>query len=141
MRDMVKLDRNGKPEICWAKNFEEACKRGYFFGSISFDDFKYRLTRYNDRLRILGNSEYMGLFDGANFICGVTKCRTVPKFTIMRYDSGMDKTLNHSNQFGEITHKEVLNDDDLKDKVLARGWEVVFKLVEKFGYKVDRKGL
>lgn len=138
---MVHYGLNGKPDIFWAADFDEAYEKGYFWNSMSVSDFINRITRYNPELRIKGNDKYRGIVNSNDFICGVPYLTTIPRVTLMRYDTKLDRSINWSNAHGEIHKVETLNTDDDRDKVLARGWEPIFKTLEQRGYKIDRKGL
>lgn len=142
---MNRIYRDGKHKVFLASNLDEAYKLGFFQCSMSNDEMVDRITRYNRDIVVKNNKTHRGLFDtskGENgFICGVTKLGTIPKYSIMEYDFGKDKSIQYCTPTGEQTHKEVINQDEHEYKVLARGWLATFDIIKKKGYEIDKRGI
>jgi len=134
-----------KPKFVYAATLNDAYKKGYFTGSITRWELEDRVLKYNSSLKIFSGKTHRNIWDiskGENgFICGLTHNMTIPKFTIMQYDSRFDKSIDFTNEYGELTEKKVYNLDDKKDYILAKSWIVTFKNLIKEGYKVNVKGL
>lgn len=139
--------REGKFKCFLAVNLDEAYDLGFFQGSMNKYELIDRITRYNDDgdLKIFTNKTHKAIWNirkGENgFICGIPHFSTIPKHSIMEYNFGKDKKLQYSNEYGEYTGTETINMDEFEYKVLARGWEPIFAIVEKNGFKVDTRGL
>ena len=118
---------------------------GYYCESITRDEFMDRITKYNPQLRWVATETHRGLYDPLlkrkQFICGISHNYTVPKHDMMEHHEFKYKTHKYTNEWGEVTHtdREYLNED--KDKFLVRGWAMVFDVLERRGYKIDREGL
>lgn len=142
---MVKLEML-KRDYFLAKNLDEAYKKGYFTGSMNRYELMDRITKYNPQLRWYANATHRGLFDtnvnqDKSFICGIPHNMTIPKYSLMEYDFSQDKKLQWCTEDGTRTGSEIINKNEHNYKVLARGWESILKIVEKRGYKINRRGL
>lgn len=129
-----------------AKNLDEAYHKGYFTGSMQRTELMDRITKYNPQLSWKATATHRGLFDTTlhqdkAFICGITHNMTIPKYSIIEYDFSKDRKLQWCTQDGTKTGTEIVNKDEHDYKVLARGWEAIFKILEKRGYLLDRRGL
>lgn len=142
---MNRLYRGGKHPCYLAKDFDEAYALEFFNGSMHKYEFMDRITKHNSSLRWFANATHKALWDtskGENgFICGITHMSTIPKYSIMEYNFKNDRSLTYCNMYGEVTGKEIVNQDEFEYKVLAQGWEVTFDILERKGYKIDRENL
>ncbi len=129
-----------------AKNLDEAYKKGYFNGSMQRTELMERITRYNPQLCWKANATYRGLFDTTlhvdkAFICGIPHNMTIPKYSLMEYDFSKDRKLQWCTEEGKKTGTEIVNAKEHDYKVLARGWKTIFCIIEKRGYRIDKRGL
>jgi hypothetical protein len=142
---MNRIYRDGKHKVFLATDLDEAYRLGFFQCSMSTDEMINRITRYNRDIKVCTNATHRGLFDmskGENgFICGVSRMSTVPKYSLMEYNFSKDKKLQYCNAKGEQTSKETVNQDEHEYKALARGWLATFDIVERKGYRVNKRGL
>ena len=133
------------PIIKWAASLEDAYNKGYFTGSMTRWELMERITKYNPNLKWYANATHRGLFDSDKkdkaFICGITHNLTIPKFTIQKHDPRAVRTINYSNAYGDITHKEDVYTGDDEGYVIARSWKTIFNIVKKRGYNVNEKDL
>jgi hypothetical protein len=141
----LKIKVLGKPKICKteimkeANDIDDAYERGYFGSGMPFDEFCDRIMKKNPEIRIHRGPKYTGLFDTENnyYICGISRFSRIPRFTIVKHDFSQDKTLNYSDEYGNITSKQVINKDEEKGKVLARSWISTFNILKGQGYEVN----
>lgn len=144
-----RLYREGRYKCFLAKDLDEAYMMGFYTGNISRWELERRIQRHNPTLKFIKTETHCALWDTSKltdddhtgFICGTPRLMTIPKFSIMEYNFGKDRKLEYTNLYGEKTGEEILNTDEYNYKVLARGWEAIFGIVEKQGYKIDRRGL
>lgn len=140
-----RLYRDGtKFKTFLAKDLDEAYKLQFFGNSMTRWELEERLVKYNDTVCIKSNATHRALWDTSRadgFICGITHMMTIPQYSILEYNFTKDKKLEYVNMYGEVTGSEIVNQDEFEYKALARGWEVTLAMVEKQGYRVDRKGL
>ena len=141
-----RLYRNGQYKCFLVKDLDEAYSLGLYCSRMHRDEFMERVTKYNPDLRWFANKTHRALWDisaGDNgFICGITHHSIMPKYSLMEYDFSKDRKLNYSDMYGNATGQSaVINPDENKYTVLARGWENIFAIVERNGYQIDRRGL
>lgn len=140
-----RIYRDGKFKCYLAKDKDEAYRLGFFSGSIHRDELMERITKFNPTLRWFATPTHRALWDwtkGENgFICGIPHDSIIPKISIMEYNFDKDRRLNYTNMYGETTGSEIINMDEYKYQVLARGWESIFAIVEQNGYEIDKRGL
>lgn len=131
--------RSGKEITKKAFSIDDAYEKGYFSGGMIFEEFCERILKPNQCLKIHRGPFYTGLFDFENnrYVCGISRFCKIPMFTIEKYDESKNKTINYSDENGNITSKQIINDDDEKGKVLARSWISVFNILRGQGYEVD----
>jgi len=134
----LRLHRDYKVQ---ARDLDEAYSEGYFSGSISRDELMERVCKLNDDARWYANVTHRGLWIRGKFVCGIGHESTIPKFTIIRYDTKLDKTLNYSDQHGNVIGKKIINKDELKGRILMRGWPVIINMIKSKGYEVDDEDL
>lgn len=143
--NMNRTYRDGKHKVFLAKDLTEAYNCKFFQSSMARDEMIERILRYNSNLKICTSKNYKGIFDtdkGENgFVCGITHNFTIPKYSIMEYNFSKDRTIQWCTPNGEKTNKEIVNDQEHEYKVLARGWLATFDIVERKGYKIDKRGL
>jgi len=134
-----------KEIIVYAESLEDAYKKGYFSGSILREELMNAVTRYNPSLRWFSNQTHKCLWDSSKgengFVTGITHNITIPKFTICRRVSELQKKINFSNPQGEVVGSQVINKDDKDGYVLARSWIKTIETVQRKGYEVYTKGL
>lgn len=140
-----RLYREGKYKCFLGKDLDECYALGFYSGSISRWEMERRVLQYNPKLRFIKTRDYSVIWDkskGENgVICGVPVLITVPKHSLMEYNFSKDRKLEYTNMYGETTGSEIINKDEYNYKVLARGWKTIFAIVEKEGFRVDRRGL
>src|SRR5690348_17672750 len=82
----------------YATSLEEAHSRGFMCCNLTRDKLFEIISKDNPTLRLTTNS-YGGAIADTNldpdkaFICGIGNNRTIPKFTIVRYDRDKVKKL------------------------------------------------
>lgn len=127
-----------------AKDLDEAYKLKFFGNSMTRWELEERLMKHNPTVCIKSNATHRAVWDTSKsdgFICGITHMMTIPQYSILEYNFEKDKKLEYVNMYGETTGSEIVNESEEEYKALARGWEVTLAMVEKQGYRVDRKGL
>lgn len=127
-----------------AKDLDEAYQLQFFGRTMSRWELEERITKHNPTIMIKANATHRAIWDTSRtegFVCGMTHMMTIPQYSILEYNFEKDKKLTYTNMYGEETGSEIVNEDELEYKALARGWEVTLAILEKKGYRVDRKGL
>lgn len=129
-----------KPE-----SLQDGYNKGYYCESMTRDEFMDRITKYNEQLRWVATETHCGLFDPLlkrkQFICGISHNYTVPKHDMMEYHPDAVKKYRYTNEYGDLmeTKEDYLRKEE--DRFLVRGWAMVFDILERRGYKIDREGL
>lgn len=137
-----RIYRKGKYPIFLAKDLDEAYALGFYGTPMHRDELMERISNKNPDVIWKASKHYRALFDSRNgFICGIPHFSTIPQYSIMEYNFGNDRKVEYRNMYGEVTGTEITNDAEFEYKVLARGWEAILAMVEKKGYRVNRKGL
>lgn len=128
-----------------AKDLAEAHKLHFFGVTMHRDEFMDRVTKYNPDLRWFANATHRALWDTSKgergFLCGITHMSSIPQYSILEYNFEKDKKLEYTNMYGEKTGSEIVNESEEEYSALARGWEVSLAIIEKQGYKIDRRGI
>ncbi len=128
-------------KVVYARDLNDAFKKGYFSSSISRYDLEDRVTKYNETIRSHSSSTHRGLYDRNRFIVGIGFHITIPKFTICRFIPELHKKINYTDQFGNRTGSEVVNMDKADGYVFMRGWPLIVKDIMRKGYSFDEKDL
>lgn len=125
-----------------ASSLQDAFEKGLFNGSISRDELMARITKYNPDVRWIAHEHVMGLHDvHKGFVCGITRSRTIPLFSIFLKNPNDIKKIDYCTEEGEYTHSGYVDKNPESGKMLARGWAITFHILEQKGYKIDRVGL
>ncbi len=133
--------------IVYAASLQDAYDKGYFSDSMTREELMDRVTKYNPQLRWYESDRATGLFDSYKgrdtkaFLCSIGKNKTIPAFTILKYDTAQDRVLNRSNQYGDVMSTEIINMDEDKHKCLARSWRGMFNMIKNLNYGVDDEDL
>lgn len=137
--------RDGQFKCFLAKDLDEAYSLKFFSGSMTRWELMDRITRYNPTLRWFANVNHRALWDTEKnengFICGIAHNLTIPKYSVLEYDFGLDKKLTYCDMNGEITGSEIVNIKENEYKALIRGWATTLAIVKRKGYEVDERGL
>lgn len=122
-----------------AESLDDAYEKGLFGSGMPRDEFLRRILKKNPFFRVHSNGSYTGLFDTENdrFVCGISKTSRIPRFTILKLDESKNRKVNYTDEHGNFTSQQVINQDEEKGKVLARSWISVFNLLRGQGYEVD----
>jgi len=119
-----------------AASLDDAYEKGYFSGNISEDEFKRRILKKNPQLKFIRNRHHAGIWDYTTFITGYSPVGIVPLFTIGKLDPSKTKSIQYTNEHGEKTHKQEVNQDEEQGKILIRSYISVFNELRRKGYEI-----
>ena len=100
-----------KHRIKYAKDLDDAYKKGYFNGSLTRYELLDIIEKKNkDVLRYIYGKQALGLYNRNRYIAAIGYINPIPKFTIMQ---------------------------EISNKVLAKGWPAILNMIRGQGYEIQ----